>query len=179
MLWYISKKEAMLRYIAEKKDEAMLQYISERGSGELLSNVESIDKKFNLLPLPRPMAQSYVSPLTKQIKSRVVRIFVSSTFLDMEKERKELMNTVFPAINQLVMEQNFTVQEVDLRWGVTKEEAASNKVILRCLEEVSRCHYFFCILGERYGTTFDCYPKSPNSEFSWLEESMTSMTTSS
>ncbi|KAL5255924.1 hypothetical protein ACHWQZ_G011221 [Mnemiopsis leidyi] len=149
--------------------DQMLQYISQRGSGELLSNVESIDKRFNLLPLPRPMAQNYVSPLAKQITSRVIRIFVSSTFLDLELERRELMNIVMPSINRLVAENNFTIQEVDLRWGVTKEEASSNKVILRCLEEVSRCNYFLCILGERYGTTFDCYPKSPNPEFLWLQ----------
>lgn len=163
-------------YMAHRNDvslsgfsDQMLQYISERGSGELLSNVESIDKKFNLLPLPRLMAQSYVSPLATQVKSRVVRIFVSSTFLDLEHDRRELMNVIMPQIKKLAMEKNFTIQEVDLRWGVTKEEASSNKVILRCLEEVSRCHYFLCILGDRYGTTFDSYPLSPNAEFSWLQ----------
>ena len=168
--------ELVDKYMTHRNDvvlsgfsDQMLQYISQRGSGELLSNVESIDKKYNLLPLPRPMAQSYVSPLAKQVKSRVVRIFVSSTFLDLQKERRDLMNEIIPEVNNLVAEKNFIIQEVDLRWGVTKEEAASNKVILRCLEEVSRCDYFLCILGERYGTTFDCYPKSPNSEFSWLQ----------
>ena len=164
------------KYMAHRNDvtlsgfsDQMLQYISERGSGELLSNVESIDKKFNLLPLPRPMAQSYISPLATQVKSRVVRIFVSSTFLDLEHDRRELMNVIMPQIKKLAIEKNFTIQEVDLRWGVTKEEASSNKVILRCLEEVSRCHYFLCILGDRYGTTFDSYPLSPNAEFSWLQ----------
>lgn len=150
--------------------DQMLQYISERGSGELLSNVEAIDKKFNLLPLPKPMAKSYISPLAKQIKSRVVRLFVSSTFLDLEQERRDLMNLVIPEINKLIMDINFVIQEVDLRWGITKDEAASNKVILRCLEEVSRCDYFLCVIGNRYGTCFDAYPKSPNPELAWLNE---------
>ena len=149
--------------------DQMLKYISERGSGELLSNVESIDKKFNLLPLPKPMAQNYVSPLSKQVTTNVVRIFVSSTFIDLEIERKQLMSIVIPEISKIAMEKNVSIQEVDLRWGITKEEAMSNKVILRCLEELSRCHYFLCIIGTRYGTSFTSFPKSPNPEFAWLQ----------
>ncbi|MEY3880629.1 MAG: hypothetical protein RIQ94_1425 [Pseudomonadota bacterium] len=42
--------------------------------------------------------------------------------------------------------------EIDLRWGVTKEEAEQGKVVRICLEEINRCRpYFLSFLGDRYG----------------------------
>eukprot|EP00116_Pleurobrachia_bachei_P000281 sb/3460543/ len=149
--------------------DQILQYISERGSGNLLSSVESIDKKFSLQPLPKPMAQNYVSPLAHQVRAKVWRVFVSSTFLDLKWEREKLMHTVIPEINKWAGEShNVILQEVDLRWGVTEEEGRSNKVILRCLTELSKCHIVVAVIGNRYGRTFDSYPESPNPDFAWL-----------
>ena len=40
--------------------------------------------------------------------------------------------------------------DVDLRWGVTEEEAEQGKVIEICLDEIENCKPFFGILGNRY-----------------------------
>ena len=42
--------------------------------------------------------------------------------------------------------------DVDLRWGITEEEAHQGKVLPICLAEIDRARPFFMgLLGERYG----------------------------
>jgi hypothetical protein len=41
---------------------------------------------------------------------------------------------------------------VNLRWGITEEQARRGDVLPICLGEIDRCRPFFlCLLGERYG----------------------------
>ena len=59
--------------------------------------------------------------------------------------------------------------EVDLRWGITSEEAAEGKVIRLVLEEVRRCKPFFIgILGERYGWVPDSLPVELIEIYPWI-----------
>ena len=83
---------------------------------------------------------------------RTVRVFISSTFRDMHAEREELVKRVFPHLRKLCEERGVGLVDVDLRWGVTEEEAAEGKVLPICLAEIQRCRPFFIgLLGERYG----------------------------
>ena len=42
--------------------------------------------------------------------------------------------------------------DIDLRWGITEDEARNEKVIRLCLEQVDECRPFFlAFLGHRYG----------------------------
>ena len=89
---------------------------------------------------------------TRAIEERVIRVFVSSTFRDMSTERDVLIKRVFPEIRSLCDERGVTFSEVDLRWGVTNEQAAEGRVLPICLEEIKNCRpYFIGLLGERYG----------------------------
>ena len=155
-------------YLSGFSDQ-MLQYISQRGSGELLSTVESIDKKFKLQPLAKPMAQHYVSPLAKQVRSKLLKVFISSTFIDLEMERRSIKLSVMRDVNELLGDKHFLVQEIDLRWGVTAEESKSNQTVQRCLSELQKCDYFICIIGERYGTVIDSLPPT-NRDLSWISD---------
>lgn len=84
--------------------------------------------------------------------NRHIRVFVSSTFLDMQEERNVLIKKIFPQLRKKCEERAVTWTEVDLRWGITDEEAAEGKVLPLCLEEIQRCRpYFIGLLGERYG----------------------------
>ena len=84
--------------------------------------------------------------------SGAVRVFISSTFRDMKAERDHLMRVVFPELEQRCMARGLPFIAVDLRWGVTQEEAESGAALEICLEEIERCRpYFVCLLGERYG----------------------------
>lgn len=85
---------------------------------------------------------------------RQVRVFISSTFRDMQAERDHLMRVVFPEIEQRCASRGIPFVPVDLRWGVTQEEAESGETLQICLDEIESCRPFFiCLLGERYGWT--------------------------
>lgn len=85
-------------------------------------------------------------------RPRNIRLFISSTFVDLEKEREYLARKVFPEIRHLCKERGLGFTEIDLRWGLTSEDAARGRVITTCLEEIDRCRPFFiAILGTRYG----------------------------
>lgn len=85
------------------------------------------------------------------IENREVRIFLSSTFSDMEVERSALVKR----FNKLKLEanrRNVSLSLLDLRWGVTDEEARTGKVLSVCLNEIENSHPFFIgLLGSRYG----------------------------
>jgi len=85
-------------------------------------------------------------------KERLIRVFVSSTFRDMQEERDVLVKKVFPQLRKLCEERAVAWTEVDLRWGITDRESSEGKVLPLCLAEIERCHPFFIgLLGERYG----------------------------
>jgi tetratricopeptide (TPR) repeat protein len=85
-------------------------------------------------------------------KSRVIRVFLSSTFRDFGEERDLLVKKVFPELRRLCRERQVELVDVDLRWGITAEEAEQGKVLPICLEEINRARpYFMGFIGERYG----------------------------
>ena len=89
---------------------------------------------------------------TYSIHSRRIRVFLSSTFQDLQHERDYLVKYTFPAIRQIAEKRNVEFSVVDLRWGVTEEEAHQGKVIEICLNEVEETRPFFIgIIGSRYG----------------------------
>lgn len=70
----------------------------------------------------------------------------------MQAERDALVRRCFPQLRTLVGQGGRSFQEVDLRWGVTTEEAEAGEVLRICLDEIDACRPHFClILGGRYG----------------------------
>ncbi|OPX57342.1 MAG: NACHT domain protein [Methanobacterium sp. PtaB.Bin024] len=79
---------------------------------------------------------------------RTVRVFISSTFKDMQAERDHLVRFVFPRMREELFRRHIYLVDVDLRWGVTSEQNAYDV----CMEEIDNCHpRFICLLGGRYG----------------------------
>jgi tetratricopeptide (TPR) repeat protein len=90
------------------------------------------------------------------IQSRLVRVFISSTFRDFIQERDELVKRVFPELRKKCKERFIELLEVDLRWGITEDQAKGGETLRICLEEIDRCRpsapvFFLGLLGERYG----------------------------
>jgi tetratricopeptide (TPR) repeat protein len=84
--------------------------------------------------------------------SRTLRIFLSSTFRDFGEERDLLVKRVFPALRARLKDRFVELVDVDLRWGITAEEAERGEVLPICLAEIDRSRpYFIGMLGERYG----------------------------
>lgn len=71
--------------------------------------------------------------------SRVVRIFISSTFRDFAVERDLLVRKVFPELRRKCRDRQVTLVDVDLRWGITEQEAQQGKVLPICLAEIDPC----------------------------------------
>lgn len=88
-------------------------------------------------------------------ESREIRVFLSSTFKDMNAERDYLLAHVFPVLRKMCKERDVSFTEIDLRWGVTEEESKNGQTVEVCLEEIDRCRhcppFFIGFLGERYG----------------------------
>lgn len=86
---------------------------------------------------------------------RAIRVFLSSTFRDMQVERNYLVTVVFPRLKRLAQSHGVLLQEIDLRWGITAEEAHRGETVAICLDEIDRCRacppFFIGLLGERYG----------------------------
>jgi hypothetical protein len=85
-------------------------------------------------------------------RSYAVRLFISSTFQDLQAEREVLVKRVFPELRACCEARGVSWGEVDLRWGITAAEADEGRVLPICLEEIDECRPFFlAILGHRYG----------------------------
>jgi tetratricopeptide (TPR) repeat protein len=106
-----------------------------------------------------------------EARDRNVRVFVSSTFLDMQADRDHLAKFVFPQLRKLCEARDVTWGEVDLRWGITEEQVAEGKVLPICLAEIERSRPFFiCLLGERYGWVPDEIDPALLQREPWLAE---------
>jgi WD40 repeat protein len=83
--------------------------------------------------------------------ARLIRVFVSSTFQDMHAERDFLNRIVWPELRNRCLRRSAAFVGIDLRWGITREEAEGRGALELCLEEIDRCNYFVGLIGERYG----------------------------
>src|SRR5947207_14037075 len=105
------------------------------------------------------------------LQARQIRVFVSSTFRDMQAERDVLIKKIFPQLRKLCEARAVTWTEVDLRWGITDEETAEGKVLPLCLAEIERCRpWFIGLLGERYGWVPRAIPADLLESQPWLRE---------
>lgn len=103
--------------------------------------------------------------------ARAIRVFVSSTFRDMQDEREELVKRVFPSIRRLCEQRGVAFSEVDLRWGVTDEQKAEGAVLPVCLAEIDRSRpYFIGLLGQRYGWVPESLPDDLAAQLPWLRD---------
>ena len=91
------------------------------------------------------------------LRSKYIRLFVSSTFEDMVVERNILQEKVFPRISKLCQSRGWLFEDIDLRWGISLEASQQQKTMQICIDELKRCQQFspkpnFLILqGDRNG----------------------------
>jgi len=88
----------------------------------------------------------------EQEKDRIFRVFLSSPFGGMEKERELLTKKYFPKLAVKCEKAGFFFVPVDLRWGVTEQDAKQRASVAEiCLREVDRSDAFVGFFGQRYG----------------------------
>lgn len=88
---------------------------------------------------------------------KYIKVFVSSTFLDMDIERDALKNIVEPRLNETLKDYSCSLEFVDLRHSVKTNTTMSllereKQIFNVCLEEIDNCRpYFMGVIGHRYG----------------------------
>ena len=83
---------------------------------------------------------------------RQLRVFVSSTFRDMQSERSLLVGKVFPMVADYCHRLKLEFVGVDLLWGITEEQSRRGETVDICMAEIDRSRPLFIgIIGERYG----------------------------
>ena len=81
-----------------------------------------------------------------------IRIFISSTFKDMQDERDIFVQKVFPRLREEAERKGIELSYVDLRWGVAIGTPDA-EVISTCLMAIEDCCPFFIgFVGYSYGT---------------------------
>jgi hypothetical protein len=70
---------------------------------------------------------------------RTVRLFISSTFRDMHAERDYLVKVVFPDLRERLERHRIYLDDIDLRWGLTEEQAREGRALQTCLEQIEEC----------------------------------------
>jgi hypothetical protein len=70
-----------------------------------------------------------------QQSARNIRLFISSTFRDMDQERELLIKQVLPELRKECLARAIFLSEVDLRWGITDEQSQAGDTIRICLGE--------------------------------------------
>ncbi|XP_041349350.1 NACHT and WD repeat domain-containing protein 2-like [Gigantopelta aegis] len=91
-------------------------------------------------------------------KSKVVKLFISSTFTDMQEERNALVENVYPRLRQYCRDQyGMDFQAVDMRWGVPPEAMDDHSASDMCMDELKHCQQlsfgpnFVALIGQKYG----------------------------
>jgi len=109
---------------------------------------------------------------------RTIRVFISSTFRDFHSERDYLVKYIFPELREKLEPHRIHFVDIDLRWGVTEEQADNDKVLELCLDEITNCKpekgnkrpFFIGMLGERYGWVPDKVEDETLKHYSWISD---------
>ena len=110
-------------------------------------------------------------------RHRQLCIFISSTFVDMNKERDALQR-IFPAIEKMCKSRGVDFVPLDLRWGITEETAKEGRVVETCLREIDDSRPFFIgIVGNRYGwspseSDLGAFADDLKRKYPWIENAI-------
>ncbi|KAL3862492.1 hypothetical protein ACJMK2_008453 [Sinanodonta woodiana] len=92
------------------------------------------------------------------LNSRLVRIFISSTFTDTREERDMLLENVYPKLKTYCKEKHgLDFQVVDMRWGVPADATNYHQATILCREEIYNCQRlstgpnFVTFLNQKHG----------------------------
>ncbi|CAC5362199.1 unnamed protein product [Mytilus coruscus] len=116
-----------------------------------------------------------ISPEKERRGWKTIRLFVSSTFKDMNNERDYLVKVIFPQLREWCEERKLRLVECDLRWGVPKD-ADTRETLTACLSELDRCReeniypYFLSLVSERFGWVpkIEEVPNDIRARYKWM-----------
>lgn len=81
----------------------------------------------------------------------LIRIFMSSTFIDFQQERARLQTIVLPLLRERARAKGCDVAFIDLRWGLSDAVSTKGGYIHVCLSAAREADLVLGLLGGRYG----------------------------
>lgn len=101
----------------------------------------------------------------------MVRVFVSSTFRDMQAERDELVLRIFPQLRRFCEERGVTWGEIDLRRGITEEQSQRDECSPSAWKRSGAVALnFIGLLDERYGWIPEAISAEVLEREPWIKE---------
>lgn len=92
------------------------------------------------------------------LRKKVIRIFLSSTFTDTNSERDHLIESIYPRLKDYCKnEHDLDFQSVDMRWGIPSDAHEYHGTTELCLNEIKNCKKyslgpnFVTLVGQKYG----------------------------
>jgi hypothetical protein len=86
---------------------------------------------------------------------KTVRIFISSTFRDMQAERDHLVTVVFPELRERIEQLGLEFFDVDLRWGDT---SIRTEYTFTDMDIATGCTYAYSLSDVRADGAVRAYP---------------------
>jgi len=145
----IQRMESELRREIQKLAGEQIVKIAAEGGVMDFSQLPAGTRPGQLISAVGGKSQGHRSKLS--VQDREIRIFLSSTFKDMQEERNEVMRIAIPHLRSICMERDVLLNCIDLRWGVTEAQTSAAATLLMCLREIDKCNAFVGMMGERYG----------------------------
>ena len=88
----------------------------------------------------------------------------------MQAERDWLVKRVFPALRQRLEPHRIHLVDIDLCWGITRQQADNDQVLGLCLQQIDECRPFFLgLLGGRYGWVPSKFPVEVGTRYGWTQ----------
>ncbi|XP_070579554.1 TPR repeat-containing protein DDB_G0287407-like [Ptychodera flava] len=88
---------------------------------------------------------------TKDSQKHTIRVFFSSPFGGLEKEREELTKKYWPQLSSMCSKAGYEFIPVDLRWGITTEISTNAGTVEVCLRQMDISDMIVGFFGQRYG----------------------------
>src|SRR5262245_17622284 len=102
-------------------------------------------------------------------EQRVIRIYICSTFPDMQAEREYLHSVAIPELRRRCAALGVEAVAIDPLVQLQSEEEAEDPRRLKgCLEAIDACDFFIALLGERYGRPILQVPEDAALAHGWL-----------
>ena len=73
--------------------------------------------------------------------NRHLKIFISSTFEDMNQEGDSLLKDISLHIKKEARKRDVEITEIDLRWGVNTDDSFKGQTVKVCLDETNIMNY--------------------------------------
>ena len=127
--------------------EQVLRYMAEDGKDNAINQVVSFPARFGI-----ELDEYKHTDCIETVKPRIrdIKVFISSTFTDLKDERQQIVDSLIPALNAELLDDNVRLVPVDIRFPDLIDDGIT--AIEICLQQLKKSDAVIGLFGNRYGT---------------------------